>query len=396
MKVLIAGIDGYLGWSLARWLTERDDVEVHGVDGLMRREWVEEVGSASAVPIATLPDRAAALERRSGGPVPFWIGDLRDPGFASEVVRAVEPDAVVHLAECPSAPYSMMDPDHCRFVQTNNLLTTMNLMFALVAEGASAHMVKLGTMGEYGTPGVPIPEGSGWLTHEGETAYMPFPRQAGSWYHWSKVHGSNNLSFACRLSGLRVTDVMQGVVFGVYPSDGDDARLDTRCDVDAVFGTVIHRWCAQAVLGAPLTVYGAGGQRRGFIALEDSMRCLQLLLHNPPDAGEYRVVNQLDDVHRLDALVERVAAAARLHGLAAQIEHVPNPRLEEEDHRYDVASDILPSLGYRSRHAMDADLGAILSKLMTTGDRLHALEGVLHPDVSWVGGRRGRPEVVEA
>ena len=388
MKVLIAGIDGYLGWALARWLVERDEIEVYGVDGLMRREWVEEVGSASAIPIASLPERVQELERVSHKSIRFWIGDLRDPSFACEVVSEVEPDAVVHLAECPSAPYSMMDADHCRFVQANNLLTTLNLMFALVGDGARAHMIKLGTMGEYGTPGVRIPEGSGWLTHEGESAYMPFPRQAGSWYHWSKVHGSNNLSFAARLSGLPVTDVMQGIVFGVYPSNDDKALLNTRFDVDAVFGTVIHRWCAQAVIGTPLTVYGAGGQRRGFIPLEDSLRCLQLLLHNPPEAGEYRVVNQLDDVHRLDMLVTDIVDAACQHGLTATIQHVPNPRLENEDHSYDVTSEILPSLGYASRNAMGEDLAAIFRTLMMNAERLQLLEGVLLPDVSWVGGRR--------
>lgn len=383
MKVLIAGIDGYLGYALARWLVGRDDIEVAGVDGGYRRKWVGEVGSRSVTELGPLAERIAHLEAHARRGIPCWEGDLRDPALASQVVGEWRPDAVVQFAECPSAPYSMIDADHCRYVQTNNLLTTFNLMFAVLEHGLDAHFVKLGTMGEYGTPGVPIPEGSALLAHRGVEAVMPFPRQAGSWYHWSKVHGSNNLSFASRLWGLRVTDIMQGVVFGVFPDERRDPRLETRLDVDAVFGTAVHRWCAQAVAGLPLSVYGRGGQRRGFIPLQDSLRCIELILRHPADAGQYRVVNQLDEIFRLSDLAALVASVAEGFGLAPRVEHVPNPRLESEDHTYEVECSILPSLGYASRHQIPADLAQIFEVLMKNADVLAQLGGALAPMVRW-------------
>jgi len=385
--VLIAGIDGYLGFALARWLLARDDVEVAGIDGGFRREWVGEVGSTSVTPLAPLGERIERLERATRRRVSWWEGDLRVPELASRVVESWRPDAVVQFAECPSAPYSMIDADHCRFVQTNNLLTTFNLMFAVLEAGVDAHFVKLGTMGEYGTPGVPIPEGSARLSYRGHEAVMPFPRQAGSWYHWSKVHGSNNLSFACRLWGLRVTDIMQGVVFGVFPTDQREPALETRLDVDAVFGTAVHRWCAQAVIGMPLSIYGAGGQQRGFIPLEDSLRCLELILRNPAETGEYRVVNQLDEVHRLSDLAEQVAEVAQRFGLDPRVEHVPNPRMEAEDHFYEVERSILPGLGYESRHELPQDLARIFEVLIHNKDALQTVRTALEPAVLW----RARP-----
>jgi UDP-sulfoquinovose synthase len=383
VKLLIAGIDGYLGYGLARWLATRDDVEVAGVDGGYRREWVHEVGGRSVTPLGPLAARITALEGHARRTIPYWEGDLRDPALASHVIGQWRPDAVVQFAECPSAPYSMIDADHCRFVQTNNLLTTFNLMFAVLEAGLDTHFVKLGTMGEYGTPGIPIPEGSAPLSYRGTEAVMPFPRQAGSWYHWSKVHGSHNLSFASRLWGLRVTDVMQGVVFGVFPGERRQPSLETRLDIDAVFGTAVHRWCAQAVADVPLSVYGRGGQRRGFIPLEDSLRCIELILRNPAEVGQYRVVNQLDEIHRLCDLAQLVASLAEQRGLKPRVEQVPNPRLEQEEHTYEVECSVLPSLGYQSRHQMPADLDAVFDVLMANADVVRELRDVLSPSIQW-------------
>jgi UDP-sulfoquinovose synthase len=351
---------------------------------MLRREWVEEVGGRSVVPIVSLKERIAALERARDVGIPYWTGDLRDADLAVEIVRDYAPDVVVQMAECPSAPYSMIDAEHARFVQMNNLLTTFNLLFAVCEDGCRAHLVKLGTMGEYGTPGVPIPEGHGILTHRGKKADLPFPRQANSWYHWSKVHGSNNLSFAARLWPLRITDIMQGVVFGVYPSGpGNDPALATRLDADAVFGTVVHRWCVQAATGAPLTVYGNGGQSRGFIALQDSLRCIELLIRNPPEPGSYRVVNQLDAVHRLSTLARRVAAVAAGLGLHPTVSFIDNPRLEPEDHEYDVDTVTLRELGYRPRDKLDSDIRDLLMAVMKS-DELRALDPqALLPTVRW-------------
>ena len=292
MRMFIAGMDGYLGWPLAQHLAGRGH-EVAGADALFRRSWVEEMGSVSAIPIAPTDERLDALRADTGQPIPFWRGDLRDYDLVERIFQEFEPEAVIHLGECPSAPYSMVDREHTTFVQLNNLTTTFNLLFAIRDLAPDAHLLKLGTMGEYGTPNMDIPEGFFEVEYRGRRDLMPFPRQAPSWYHWSKVHGSNNIMFACKIWGIRATDVMQDVVFGTrIEGMGGDPRLRTRLDFDQAFGTVINRFSCQTVIEHPLTLYGAGGQVCGLLPLRDSMRCLTLGLENPPKPGEYRVFNQ--------------------------------------------------------------------------------------------------------
>ncbi|MBI3778410.1 MAG: NAD-dependent epimerase/dehydratase family protein, partial [Gammaproteobacteria bacterium] len=310
MRVFIAGVDGYLGWPLCQQLTARGH-QVAGADGLLRRQWVEEMGSWSAIPVHPIDQRLKAFKEQFGKELPFWQGDLREYGFVEKIFRQFEPEAVVHLGECPSAPYSMMDVSHAVFVQTNNLTTTFNLLFAMRDIRPAAHLVKLGTMGEYGTPGVAIPEGFFEIEYRGRRDRMPFPRQAGSWYHWSKVAGSNHIMFASKIWNLRATDVMQGVVFGTRFTDTvRDERLLSRLDFDQAFGTAVNRFCCQAVIGHPLTPFGKGGQKRGFLPLRDSMQCLTLALEKPARAGEYRVFNQFQEVYNVTDLALKVQKAA--------------------------------------------------------------------------------------
>lgn len=383
VKVLIAGVDGFLGWALAQHLTIHGH-EVSGVDNLARRSWVAEMGSLSALPIGTPDERAAAFSDRFGHPFPFWEGDLRDAAGVARFVRDQRPDAVVQLGECPSAPYSMIDVEHAAYVQTNNIGGTFSLLYALRDWAPDAHLVKLGTMGEYGTPETDIPEGFFDVEFRGRRARMPFPRQAGSWYHWSKVHGSNNVMFACRLWGLRATDVMQGVVYGTrFAGGGDDPRLATRLDFDHAFGTVVNRFCCQAALEQPLTVYGGGGQRRGLLPLDDVMTCLRLLLENPPTAGEYRVVNQFDRVYSVAELASTVAAAAERRGLLSSLEHLENPRVELEDHHYRPDREVLTSLGYSPSSSLEDDLDGMLQDLLPHRDRIASRAHVLAPAISW-------------
>ena len=271
MRVFIAGMDGYLGWSLAQYLVARGH-QVAVADLFLRRRWVEEMGGSSATPVYSMEERLAALREVSGVEVLFREGDLRKYEYVRSFFAEFKPDAIVHLGECPSAPYSMLDVDHSTFVQVNNIVGTLNILYAMRQECSNAHLVKLGTMGEYGTPNIDIPEGFFEITYRGRQDTLPFPRQAGSWYHWSKVHDSGNVMFACRIWGLRSTDIMQGVVFGTRIDEmGDDERLMTRLDFDESFGTTINRFCCQAVIDHPLTVFGAGGQTRGFLPLRDSM-----------------------------------------------------------------------------------------------------------------------------
>lgn len=394
MKVFIAGVDGYLGWTLAQYLASRGHT-VAGADLLLRRQWVEEMGSWSALPVASMPDRLEAFQERYGKPLHFWEADLTDYALVEEMIRDFEPDAVVHLGECPSAPYSMVDVHHANWVQNNNLTSTFNLMFAMRDLCPDAHLIKLGSMGEYGTPDFDIAEGFFEVEFRGRKDVIPFPRAAGSWYHWSKVHGSNNIMFACKLWGMRATDVMQGVVFGTRIDEfGSDERLLSRLDFDQAFGTAINRFCCQAVIGHPLTPYGKGHQKRGFLPLRDSMQCLTLAIENPPKEGEYRVFNQFEEVYDITELAEKVQRVASETGMEVEIRNLVNPRKEAEDHRYCADHQHLLDLGYQPTHDVESELRVMLKDLQRYRDRIETKRDALIPDVHWAG-KREKVQFVE-
>jgi UDP-sulfoquinovose synthase len=389
MRVFIAGVDGYLGWSLANYLAAKGHL-VAGADMFFRRHWVEEMGSTSATPVASIEERLKAYRDRYGRELAFWCGDLRDYGLVQQIFREFKPDAVVHLGECPSAPFSMTDVHHAVFVQTNNITTTFNLIFAIRDLRPGTHLLKLGTMGEYGTPNLDIPEGFFEVEYRGKKERLPFPRQAGSWYHWSKVHGSNNIMFASKVYGLSATDVMQGVVFGtrINGHEVEDERLWSRLDFDQAFGTAVNRFCCQAVIGHPLTLFGKGHQKRGFLPLCDSMQCLTLALENPPAAGEYRVFNQFEEVHDLTELALKVQRVAGKMGLFVPVNHLENPRVELEDHYYKPDHQHLLDLNYQPTHDVEAEVQTMLQDLLPYRERIARCREVLIPDVRWSGQRR--------
>jgi UDP-sulfoquinovose synthase len=394
MRILITGVDGYLGWSLAQYLASRKH-DIGGVDGFYRRQWVEAMGSWSATPILPMRDRLKAFQERFGQDLCFWEADLRDYGAVARIIEEFRPDAVVHLGECPSAPYSMLDVHHAIFVQTNNIVTTFNLIFAIRDLRPNAHILKIGTMGEYGTPNLDIPEGFFEVEYRGRRDWLPFPRQAGSWYHWSKVAGSNNLMFACTVYGLRATDIMQGVVFGTRIDEmGNDERVLTRLDFDECFGTVINRYCCEAVIGHPITPYGDGHQRRGFIPLRDVMQCLTLALESPPSIGEYRVFNQFQEVYNVTELAEKVKIAAGRLGIAVEVRNLYNPRLELEHNYYNPDHKSLWELGYHPTQSVDDELLVMLRDLVKYRDRIERKEDVLIPRIRW-DGRYERAEFIE-
>jgi UDP-sulfoquinovose synthase len=385
MRILIAGVDGYLGWSLANYLAARGH-EVGGIDNFFRRRWVEEVGGWSAIPIASMRLRRSAFSDCHRSELKFWRGDLRDYHLVEAVLEDFQPEAIVHLGECPSAPYSMIDVHHAAFVQVNNVEGTLNLLFAMRDLCPRAHLLKLGTMGEYGTPNMDIPEGFFEIEFRGRRERLPFPRQAGSWYHQSKVHGSNNVMLACKIWGLAATDVMQGVVFGTRIDEmADDERLRTRFDFDQCFGTVVNRYCAQAVIGHALTPFGKGRQKRGFLPLRDSMQCLTLALENPPRDGEYRVFNQFEGVHDVTELALVVQKAAADVGLDVEIRNIDNPRLEMEEHYYRPDHQHLLDLGYRPTDNVAGEIRLMLDDLIRHRERIEAKKEVLLPDIRWTG-----------
>jgi UDP-sulfoquinovose synthase len=341
-RVLILGGDGYLGWPTALHLSRRGH-QVGVVDSLCRRQYDDEMGVDSLVPIASLERRVRAWTAVSGLAITSYVGDLMDPDFVQTTLAEFRPDAVVHFAEQRSAPYSMIDRAHAVYTQVNNVVGTLNLLYAIAEIDPDIHLVKLGTMGEYGTPNIDIEEGFIEIRHRGRTDVLPFPKQPGSFYHLSKVHDSHNIAFASRTWGLRATDLNQGIVYGQEtPETTLHPDLATRFDYDAVFGTVLNRFVVQASAGYPLTVYGKGGQTRGMLDIRDTLSCVELALLNPAAAGEYRVFNQFTESWSVMDLAEMVVRAT---GDRARIEAVSDPRVEEEDHYYRAAHTKLLDLG---------------------------------------------------
>jgi UDP-sulfoquinovose synthase len=388
MRVLITGVDGYLGWALSLHLAGRGH-QVAGIDNYSRRDWVQEMSSQSATPIARMSDRLLAYHKKFGKNLIFYKGDLTDYNFVANAYKAFRPEAVVYLGEMPSAPYSMIDVHHAVYTQTNNIVGTLMTLYAMVEAVPECHLVKLGTMGEYGTPNVDIPEGFFEIEYRGRKDRMMFPRKAGSWYHQSKVHDTNNVEMACRIWGLRSTDIMQGVVYGTQIDEmiGHENLL-TRFDFDQCFGTAINRFCAQAVIGLPLTPFGKGQQRRGFLPLRDSVQCLTLAIENPPEKGEYRVFNQFEEVYSIMELAEKVRDVATGLGMDVEIQPIENPRIEAEEHYYNPDHQHLLDLGYQPTHDMESELAIVLNDLNKYRDRIEARQEAQFPDIRWDGERR--------
>src|SRR5438874_6121903 len=310
MRILILGGDGYLGWPTAMHFSQAGH-EVHVVDNYLRRRAHEEAGTDSLPPILdSLPARAKVWNEVSGKEIGVTEGDITKWEVVEPLFRDFQPEAIVHYGEMPSAPYSHKSREHAVFTQYNNVVGTLNVLWAMQELAPDAHLVKLGTMGEYGTPGIDIEEGFIEITHHGRTDTLPYPKQPGSFYHLSKVHDSHNIAFCCRIWGLRATDLNQGVVYGVHTDETQlDERLLTRFDYDEHFGTALNRFCVQAVIGHPLTVYGSGGQTRGFLNIRDTVQCVELAVDNPAARGEYRVFNQFTEQFHVLELADLVKQA---------------------------------------------------------------------------------------
>jgi UDP-sulfoquinovose synthase len=342
MRILVLGGDGYLGWPTALHLSEAGH-EVAVADNFARRQYDYEMGVDSLVPIESLQTRVRVWREVTGKSLGIYIGDLCDADFTYQTVREFAPDAIVHFGEQRAAPYSMVDRKHAVYTQVNNVVGNLNVLYAIAEIDPSIHLVKLGTMGEYGTPNIDIEEGWLEVEHKGRKDRVLFPKRPGSFYHLSKVHDSHNIEFACRIWGIRATDLNQGVVYGQQtPETAKDERLATRYDYDAVFGTVLNRFVIQSVLGKPLTVYGNGTQTRGIIEIRDTVRCLQLACENPAEPGEFRVFNQMTESMSISQIAETIA---KVSPDAAKVEHLDNPRVELEGHHYNVVHTGLIELG---------------------------------------------------
>jgi UDP-sulfoquinovose synthase len=381
-RVLVLGADGYCGWPTALHLAARGWT-VGAVDSLVRHTWDRELGIATLTPIRPFDVRLAAWARVGPGePIASWIGDVADYDFIAEVIEQFAPDAIVHFAQQRSAPFSMIDRAHAITTQVPNLVGTLNVLFAIKAHAPRCHLVKLGTMGEYGTPNIDIEEGFLEIEHNGRKDTLPYPKQPGSFYHLSKVHDSHNIAFACRVWGLRATDLNQGVVYGVRTPETDlNEALINRLDYDEIFGTALNRFCVQAACGEPITVYGAGGQTRGFLDIRDTVRCVELALANPATPGEYRVFNQFTEQFSVLELAQLVAAIACKAGLSPEIRHLPDPRVEAQTHYYNARHAKLEALGLEPHRLGEGLLSTILQAALTWRERMDP--ATLAPQVNW-------------
>jgi UDP-sulfoquinovose synthase len=345
MRVLILGGDGYLGWPTALRFSARGH-EVSVVDDFSRRRWHDEAGTGSLTPIAGLDERIAAWKELSGDEIRSFVGAVQDGDFLEGVVAETLPEVVVHYGQQASAPYSMASRQQAVETQHANVIGNLNLLFAIRDHVPDCHLVKLGTMGEYGQPEIDIEEGYIEIEHKGRRDTLPFPKLPASLYHCSKVHDSTNIHFACRTWGLRATDLNQGVVYGIETDEtAADERLITRFDYDEIFGTVLNRFCLQAVIGHPLTVYGAGTQTRGFLNIRDTLACVELAALNPAEAGEFRVFNQFTEQFSVIDLAHLVKQAGEHLGYSVEIQHCENPRVEKERHYYNAVHTKLLDLG---------------------------------------------------
>ena len=381
MKIAVLGGDGYCGWATALYLSQKGHT-VSILDNYIRRQWDVDLGVETLTPIQSLRERVKAWEQLTGHTIGIFEGDVADYEFLSAAMQEMEPDAVVHFAEQRSAPYSMIDREHAVFTQVNNVVGTLNLLFALREFRPQCHLVKLGTMGEYGTPNIDIEEGYITIEHNGRKDVLPYPKQPGSFYHLSKVHDSHNIMFTCRVWGLRATDLNQGVVYGTVTDESAlDEALINRFDYDEVFGTVLNRFCVQAAIGSPLTVYGRGGQTRGFLDIRDTVRCIELACLNPAKPGECRVFNQFTERFSILDIAHLVEAAGKKMGLKVEINHLPNPRVEAEEHYYNAKNTKLIDLGLEPHMLSNSLLDSLMNIAVKYRDRID--KELFMPQVDW-------------
>jgi UDP-sulfoquinovose synthase len=381
VKIIVAGGDGFCGWPTALYLSKQGhDVTI--IDSMIRRKMDDELHSNSLTPIATLSERVKKWKELTGKEIRTYTGDLNHYDFLAEVLKRELPEAFVHFAEQRSAPYSMIDREHAVFTQTNNVVGTLNVLYGIKELVPDCHLIKLGTMGEYGTPNIPIEEGFIEIEHKGRKDVLPFPKQPGSFYHLSKVHDSHNIMFACKAWGIRATDLNQGIVYGLDTNETKmDPLLTNRLDYDAVFGTALNRFIIQASTGHDLTVYGKGGQTRTFLNIKDTVRCIEIAANNPADQGEFRVFNQFTEEFSVLELAQLVQKVANEEGFAASIANLENPRIELEEHFFHAENTKLIDLGLQPFLLTEDIVRDILHTVVKHKDRV--IKDNVLPKVTW-------------
>ena len=381
MRILILGGDGYLGWPTAIHLTANGhDVAV--VDNYLRRRLCREENVEPLFEVPNLHERVGHWEAVSGYKIPVFIGDLTNWEFIAEVFRSFTPEGIVHYAEQPAAPYSMLNRRAATLTLQNNLTVTANIIFAVREFCPDAHIVKIGTMVEYGTPNIDIEEGWLEVKHKGRSQKFLYPRQAGSLYHTTKIMDTDLLWFYVRIWGIRVTDLMQGPVYGLFTDENaENEDLLPFFNYDELFGTVLNRFVVQAVAGYPLTVYGKGGQTRGYLDIKDTLNCVRLSLENPAKQGELRIFNQFVETFSVNELAEKVQRVGDNIGLNVTIQPVENPRIEAEDHYYNPARTGLLELGLQPNYLTDEVLSQMIEFVLKHKDNIQQHQ--IYRKVKW-------------
>ncbi len=381
MRVLVIGGDGYCGWATALYLSNKG-FEVGILDSLVRRHWDAELQVETLTPIAPIQTRLQRWKDLTGKTIDLFIGDINNYLFLVNSLQQFQPDAIVHFGEQRSAPFSMIDRDHAVLTQSNNVIGNLNLLYGIHEHCPDCHLVKLGTMGEYGTPNIDIEEGYITIEHNGRKDTLPYPKQPGSFYHLSKVHDSHNIHFACKIWGLRATDLNQGIVYGVLTEEtGMDELLINRLDYDGVFGTALNRFCIQAAIGHPLTVYGTGGQTRALLDIRDTVRCIEIAINNPADKGEFRVFNQFTEMFSISGLADMVQKAGADLGLKVEVNNLENPRVELEEHYFNAKNTKLQDLGLVPHNLSDSLLDSLLNFATKYQSRVD--QSQILPQVQW-------------
>ncbi|MEW6614454.1 MAG: NAD-dependent epimerase/dehydratase family protein [Thermodesulfobacteriota bacterium] len=367
MNILLTGIDGYMGWPTALKLSkEFPEARIIGVDNMGRQRWVEESGSISAIPVLNMEERLTIAREFGFSNISFIEGDLTDRDFVKQLIEMYKFDAVLHLAAQPSAPYSQINGERANFTQFNNNQSTRNLLWAIKENNLekSCHFIETTTMGVYGTPEFEIPEGFVMAENKGERDLILFPGMAGSWYHMSKANDVNNLWLANRQWKLSITDLRTAIVYGTETEETKlDPRLATRFDFDFYFGVVLNRFCAMALAGYPITIYGKGEQKKPQISLEDvvqsSVNTLKL-----KKTAEFKVYNQTSEIVSIVSLAESIRAAGKELGLEIEIKHIPNPRVEKEEHQMTVDTTNFSNILSEPKYTISSGTQQMLKSLL--------------------------------
>ncbi len=381
MKILVLGADGYLGWPTAMYFSSKGH-NVCAIDNFSKRKLELELGTEPLIKLPSLHERVKKWNKKSKKKIRLLIGDLLNARFVYKTLSEFKPDAIIHYAEQPSAPYSMVGREQAVFTQHNNVIGNLNLLFAIKSVVPNAHLVKLGTMGEYGTPNIDIEEGYIKIKHNGREDVLPFPKKPGSFYHLSKVHDSHNILLACDIWKIRATDLNQGVVYGIdtelskYEED-----FHTSFHYDQIFGTVLNRFCVQAILNLPLSVYGDGDQIRGYLNIVDTIKCVEIAIQNPSQKGEFRVFNQFTETFSVNQIAELVVKAAKIINLDVKVKKLKNPRIEMAKHYYNPKNTNLLDLGLKPV-LLNED---VIIRILKTVDKFkkNVIKSSILPTIKW-------------